>query len=336
VDSTQTPAMSATPTSPRTPTPSVALNAIQPSVTLSGIKHEFQGWNNCGPTTLKMYLSYYGRSDTQQEIAAFTKPDWDDKNVSPNELAAYASKIGMQALVRENGTIDRLKLLLSNGLPVMIESGFVTPSGKEGWMGHYKLLFGYDDTQFTFMDSYNGPNQKITFDAVDADWRAFNRVYLIVFPNDKLDVVHAIVGADLDDATMFTHAAARARADLEANPKDAFAAFNLGTSLNGLQQYTDAAAAFDQSRMLGLPWRMMWYQFGPYVAYLQTNRYDEVIALANATLRPLDDLEESHYYKGLALRALGRIDDARREFETALHYNKNYQDAQRELHASSN
>jgi tetratricopeptide (TPR) repeat protein len=234
----------------------------------------------------------------------------------------------MQALVRENGTIERLKLLLSNGLPVMIESGFVTPSGKEGWMGHYKLLFGYDDTQFIFMDSYNGPNQKIGFDAVDADWRAFNRLYMVVFPSDKADVVRAIEGDDLDDASMFTRAAARARAELETNPKDAFAAFNLGTSLNGLHQYADAAAAFDRSRVLGLPWRMMWYQFGPYIAYLQVNRNDEVIALANATLRPLDDLEESHYYKGQALRALGRVEDARREFETALHYNKNYQDAQ--------
>jgi tetratricopeptide (TPR) repeat protein len=75
----------------------------------------------------------------------------------------------------------------------------------------------------------------------------------------------------------------------------------------------------------------MWYQVSPYEAYLHVGRYDEVIALADALLSKTDDLEEAHYYKGLALRALGRQEEARRKFETALRYNKNYQDAQRAL-----
>ena len=339
VAGTLTPASSPTaePTAtaiPPTPTPSIALVPIQASVLISGVEQEFQGWNNCGPTTLKMLLHYYGQDVTQKEIAAFTKPDPDDKNVSPNELAAYVDKSGMGVLVRENGTLDRLKQLLSNGLPVMIESGYVTPSGKEGWMGHYKLLIGYDDKQFTFMDSYEGPNLNISFEEVDANWRDFNRLYLIVYPNDKEQVVRAIVGDEIDDAMMYTRAAARARAEIDANPQDAFAFYNLGTSLNGLMQYKEAAAAFDQARVLGLPWRMMWYQFGPYVAYLNTGRDDEVITLADATLHIVDDLEESHYYKGLALRAMGRGKDARQEFETALRYNKNDQQAQQALQES--
>ena len=47
----------------------------------------------------------------------------------------------------------------------------------------------------------------------------------------------------------------------------------------------EAAAAFDQARQIGLPWRMLWYQFGPFEAYYETGRYDEVIALADATLQ---------------------------------------------------
>ncbi|HEY3341649.1 MAG TPA: C39 family peptidase, partial [Anaerolineae bacterium] len=208
-----TPAPAATDVPP-TPAPGVNLITIQPSVLISGVVHEYQGWNNCGPTTLKMLLNYCGQNVTQKEIAAFTKPDPNDKNVSPNELAAYVDKTGMGALVRENGTLERLKLLLSNGLPVMIESGYVTPSGKEGWMGHYKLLIGYDDKQFTFMDSFEGPNRKITFEAVETDWRAFNWLYLIVYPIDLERVVRAIVGNEMDDTTMYTNSAARARAQI--------------------------------------------------------------------------------------------------------------------------
>jgi hypothetical protein len=335
---TNTPLLTATaaaPTPAATATPAVAVQPIQPATLLTGIVHERQGWNNCGPTTLKMYLQYYGRSDTQKEIAAFTKPNWDDKNVSPQQLTTYAANAGMGTLVRHNGTLDHLKLLLSNGLPVMIESGFVTPSGKEGWMGHYKLLIGYDEQQFTFMDSYNGPDQKITFAAVDVDWQAFNRLYLIVYPPDKEEVVRAIVGDDMDDATMYTRAVQRAQEEIKANPQNAFAQHNLGTSLNGLGQYTPAAEAFDKARMIGLPWRMLWYQFGPYVAYLQVGRYNEVIALADATLSQVNDLEESHYYKGLALRALSREAEAKAELQVALSFNPNYLDAQQALQAST-
>lgn len=126
---------------------------------------------------------------------------------------------------------------------------------------------------------------------------------------------------------------ARARAEIEANPQNAFAYFNLGTSLNGLGQYKQAAAAFDQARVLKLPWRMMWYQFGAYRAYYETKRYDEILALADATLRSAENLEESHYYRGLALQALGQDAEARAAFESALRFNKNFRLAQEALAA---
>ena len=307
--------------------------SLPPSVYLQGVKWEAQWWNNCGPATLGMYLSYYGRDDGQRLIAPFTKPDPEDKNVSPNELAAYASSVGMKVIVRENGTLDQLKALMANEMPVIIETAFDPPRAKQGWMGHYKLLVGYDDAQFTFMDSYNGPDQKISFADVDRDWRAFNRLYLIVYPDEKEQIVRDIVGEDWDERVMYKNAVRRARAEIQANPKDAFAYFNLGTSLNGLAQYDQAAAAFDQARVLKLPWRMLWYQFGPYRAYYETKRYAEIVALADATLRGTDNLEESHYYRGLALFALGRQAEARRAFETALRYNKNFRPAKEALEA---
>ncbi len=307
--------------------------ALPSEIYLRGVKWEAQWWNNCGPATLGMYLSHYGRADGQRLIAPFTKPDPEDKNVSPHELAAYVSSIGMNVIVRENGTLDQLKQIMANGMPVIIETAFDPPRAKQGWMGHYKLLVGYDETQFTFMDSYNGPDQKISFAEVDNDWRAFNRLYLIVYPQDKAQVVRGIIGADWDDRVMYENAMARARAEIEANPKDAFAYFNLGTSLNGLAQYKQAAAAFDQARVLKLPWRMMWYQFGAYRAYYETKRYDEILALADATLRGAENLEESHYYRGLALQSLGRDAEARAAFESALRFNKNFRPAQEALDA---
>jgi tetratricopeptide (TPR) repeat protein len=309
----------------RTPTLPPDVTPLQPSVALRAIKPDYQRWNNCGPTTLGMALQYFGKTDTQAEIATFTKPNSDDRNVRPDELAAYANRMGLRTIIRVNGTLERLKLLLSNGVPVIVETAFVKQP--QGWMGHYRLLIGYDAKQFNTMDSYDGPNVKISFDDLTSEWEAFNRLYLVIYDDEQAARVRAILADTLDDQTMYAQATAHTRADIAADPKDAFAQFNLGSSLVGMKRYADAAAAFDKARTLGLPWRMMWYQFDPYVAYLHAGRNDEVIALADSLLSKTDDLEESHYYKGLALRALGRATEARREFETALRYNKNYRDA---------
>ena len=327
---TPTPRPTSTRAPTRTPLPTSTADVlpIQPIVALRGIKQDYQRWNNCGPTTLGMYLSYFGKTNTQTEIAAFVKPNYDDRNVRPDELAAYTAKTGLHSIIRVNGDIDLLKLILSNKLPVMTETAFEKP--KQGWMGHYRLLTGYDATQFTTNDSYDGLT-KISFGDLDKEWRAFNRTYLVVYTDAQTSLVRSMIGDDWNDTVMYTNAVAQARTEIAANAQDPFAQFNLGSSLLGLKQSKDSAAAFDRARTLGLPWRMMWYQFGPYQAYLNTGRYSEVIALADSLLKSTDDLEESHYYKGLALRALGKTEQAREEFETALKWNQNYRDAQEAL-----
>lgn len=319
-----------------TPIPIIAdtsgLNAIRPAVQLTGVIQEAQRFNNCGPTTLRMYFSYFGyRQDSQVQIADVIKPYKDDRNVSPNELTAYAQSKGFKALTRVNGTLDRLKEILSNDLPVMIEEGYDPPRAHEGWMGHYILLTGYDDQGIIAQDSYNGPNQHVAWADVDSFWRDFNRTYIVMYKSDQEQKIRALLGQDMDDATMYARAAQRAQDEWNANPKDAFAAFNLGSSLVGLHEYDAAANAFDRARVLNLPWRMLWYQFGPYEAYYNVGRYDEIVALADATLKPTGDLEESYYYKGLALQKLGRTDQARQAFQLALKYNPNYLAAQQAL-----
>ncbi|TAH51801.1 MAG: hypothetical protein EYC68_09580 [Chloroflexota bacterium] len=307
-------------------------NAIRPFVELGGVTHEAQRFNNCGPTTLRMYLSYFGYTrDTQVQIANVLKPNKDDRNVSPDELIGYAQAKGFHAITRVNGDTERLKQFLSNDLPVMIEEGYDPPRAKQGWMGHYLLLTGYDSHGIIAQDSYNGPNQRVAWQEVDANWRNFNRTYLVLYTPAQEPLVRAIIGEDMDDATMYAKAAQRAQEEWNANPNDAFAAFNLGSSLVGLGEYEAAAIAFDQARLLKLPWRMLWYQFGPYEAYYRVGRYEEVIALADATLKPTSDLEESYYYKGLALEKLGRSDEARAALEMALRYNSNYLAARQAL-----
>jgi len=90
---------------------------VAPQVALPGFTHQWQTWNNCGPSTITMNLSYYDRPETQVEAAQFLKPNQADKNVSPDELAAYARSLGFEATTRVGGDLELLKQLLSNDLP---------------------------------------------------------------------------------------------------------------------------------------------------------------------------------------------------------------------------
>ena len=84
----------------------------------------------------------------------------------------------------------------------------------------------------------------------------------------------------------------------------------------------------EHARSLGLPWRMTWYQFGWFEAYYQAGRYDDVLALADSTIKVTTDIEEMYYYKGLALKVKGDIDNARANFQLALQHNPNFGPAQ--------
>ncbi|MBN1400086.1 MAG: tetratricopeptide repeat protein, partial [Anaerolineae bacterium] len=107
-------------------------------------------------------------------------------------------------------------------------------------------------------------------------------------------------------------------------PENGFAWFTLGTNLLHNGRPEEAAAAYDRARLIGLPYRMMWYQFGAFQAYYQVGRYDEVIALADATIRVTSDVEELHYWRALALEAKGDVAGARDALRMALDKKANY------------
>jgi len=143
--------------------------------------------------------------------------------------------------------------------------------------------------------------------------------------------VTSILGNQLDDPTMWHAALAKSQQEAAQNPNDAFAWFDLGSDYVGLGDMPNAVTAYDHARSLGLPWRMTWYQFGWFDAYEQTGHYDDVIALADATIKVTQNIEEMFYYKGLALKAKGDIDNARANFQIALQHNPNFSQAQAAL-----
>ena len=307
------------------------------SARIYGILHHQQTWNNCGPATITMAMSYYGWQEDQSAAGSALKPNREDKNVSPQEMVAYVEEASnLKAIARMGGTLDLLKRLVANEFPVVIETGAMFEA--YDWIGHYRALVAYDDAyqRFYFFDSFLGVGDgaqgvAISYDEVDRDWQAFNRTFIVVYEPQREGLLRSLLDShwDAQDAALLAFDGAQAEARLD--PSNAFAWFNMGTSLVALGRYQEAAAAFDQSRRLGPPWRMMWYQFGAFEAYYQLGRYDDVLSLVKVNLNNAEEIEETYYWQGLVLQAQGKPEQAASSFRRALAYNPNYDEARAAL-----
>jgi tetratricopeptide (TPR) repeat protein len=316
---------------PFTPTP------LPDTIFLKGVRHEKQYFNNCGPTTLAMALSFWGWEGDQHTIQPYLRPNKDDKNLSPSEMAVYLAPNGFDSVVRVNGDIDTLKRLLAAGYPVILEKGLVCHEGAdrcEGWVGHYSLAVGYTGKRILLTDAFLGEGLEMTYLDLLIDWRAFNYTYVVVFPAgaERRAEVLSLLGSAADVETNYREALARAEVEAENSKfsKAAFAWFNAGSSLVALGDYADAAVAYDQARHAGIPFDLIWYQFGPYQAYAEVGRYEDVEHLASFAISTahLSGVEEAYYWRGRAREALGRPAEAEKDYRSALEYNLNYQPAE--------
>ena len=361
---TTTPVPTATPTATITPASTEAVNAsssaegslvtvsqnisitipeLPVSARMFGFSHTKQSWNNCGPANLTMALSYYGWTRDQSYAAQLLKPDREDKNVSPNELVRFVNEnTDLRAIARLGGNIQMLKQFIAAQFPIIIETGYM-PEGYD-WIGHYQTVVAYDDLSDNFFlyDSYlgsgeNGEGLAESYADLNENWKHFNRTFIVIYEPNRENEVRAILGELADPAQAAQVAWEVAQEEARANPRDVFAWFNMGTSLTRLGRYEEATVAYDQARREGaLPWRMTWYQFGPFEAYFNAGRYDDVMALVNVNLtNGAQYVEETYYWQGRVLETQGDSQGARNAFSRALQHNYLYADARAALDAMS-
>ena len=309
---------------PQPPSPSPT--PLPAQVYLNPPDWERQDINGCGPATLSMYLRYYGWEGDQHAIDEVIKPDRADRNVNVEELAYFAWNYAgwLNLIYRVGGDIPTLKTLIANGIPVMIEEGDELEEqfwpGDDKWAGHFLLLTGYDDSQRVFyaQDSFRQPDRLVSYEKTDQRWKPFNRVYIIIFLPHQEALVKEVLGENWDLQTNRQNALNTAQAEIDQDPTDGLAWFNLGSNLTYFERYPEAAQAYDQARQLELPQRMLRYQFGPFHAYFQSQRYEDLLALAEHTLQVTPNSEEAFLWQGWALYSLGdsqgAIDAFRRSY----------------------
>lgn len=332
---TPLPTVTAAPTAGQTPVADVAFTREWPiNARNYGFTWHKQTWNNCGPANITMALSYYGWQEDQTYAARYLKPNREDKNVSPSELVSFVNEqTQVRALTRIGGDLDLLRTLIANEFPVIVERSQMF----EGydWIGHYQTVVAYNDSEQRFYsyDSFlgDGDGTGVTDDYEDLDhhWQAFNRAFIVVYDPVRENRLLSLLGERADPLQAAEHAFDVAQQEARANPQNGFAWFNMGSSLTELGRYQEAAVAFDEAFRLGIPWRMLWYQFGPFEAYYQVGRYEDVLNYVNNNLTNGGEyVEETYYWQGRVYEAMGRTSEAASAFRTALNRNNLFTRAQ--------
>ncbi|HVO41567.1 MAG TPA: C39 family peptidase, partial [Aggregatilineales bacterium] len=304
-----------------------------------GFTWEPQKWNNCGPANLTQALHYYGWGGTQDQAAAWLKPNYLAKNVSPWQMRTFVNdKTDLKAVTRVAGDLTLIKRIVYAKLAVILETGFVVAG--EGWMGHYLTVVGWDDSAGILygFDTYLGIGSdklgmREKYGDLDSRWQQFNRTYIIIYPKSREADVAAILGPDGDLTYNAQHALSAARTEAANRQDNQYAWFNIGSSYVLLGDYSKAALAYDKARSVGggLPWRFLWYQFGSYEAYYNTGNYAQVLADVTTNVNNTTEVVETYYWKAMVEAAQGKKADAVTDFKAVLTFNPNFQPAADQL-----
>jgi tetratricopeptide (TPR) repeat protein len=190
------------------------------------------------------------------------------------------------------------------------------------------------------------PDLPVSYADMQAYWRHFNYRYIVIYPPDRESGLFTILGPQVDETANYEYAAQLASDEIfQLSGRDQlFAWFNRGTNLQLLQDYAGAANAYDEAFAIDAqlaisdpehrPWRIMWYETGPYWAYYYTGRYYDVLNLANFTIENMSEpaVEESFYWRALAREALGDLDGAIEDYKKALKWHPDWEPALGQLY----
>lgn len=303
---------------------------------LTGITPIHQTFNNCGPATLSMILSYNSVNVSQKVIGDEIRPwqnpkgDNDDKSTNFKEFSDIAIRYKLVPLYRVNGDINILKTLIENDIPVVART-WLKPNDE---IGHYKIIKGYDENKKELIqdDSYFGPNIRLKYETFLEIWQPFNYEYFLVIKPEQKETALAIIGNTPDigfasdsneSQEMWQMSLERNLKELKNDPENIYLRHNLVVNYYYLKEYEKAISEYEKIKDK-LPFRMLWYQNEPIRAYQKAKKYNITINLIDQVLNNHNKAaSELYIIKGQIYQEQGKIDLAKKEYELALKYNKN-------------
>jgi predicted double-glycine peptidase len=306
------------------PAPTSTPLSLPSNYLISGGTHVFQTFNNCGPASLSMLLSHHGVTISQEELGMQLRPfqhptgDNDDKSVTTKEIAKKGEELGFQVYHRPAGTLDVLKSLIANDLPVLTRTWLNV--GED--IGHYRVIKGFDDERQVIIqdDSLQGKDLSIPYTEFMQMWSGFNYEYIVLSKSSHQEI-EMLLGTHTNPHAAWEDALTLSTLELEQNPGHIFARFNQSVAYYYLADYSSAINSFEVIEAK-LPPRMLWYQIEPLMAYYWEGRFDEVLPRIEEILTNNNRaFSELYHLRGLIYTQQGQAESAQAEFDRARYYN---------------
>ncbi len=145
---------------------------------LGGMSFARQSYNNCGPASVSHVLSYFGYRVPQEDLRKVLRPRGGYMRV--DVIAPYVRKFGLTARVTKGGTLDGVKKLVSQGVPVIVLQWYDRP----GHIPHFRVVRGYDDAAgiVWVSDSMVGGTSWLSYRDFDRLWNTQGRQMIGVYP----------------------------------------------------------------------------------------------------------------------------------------------------------
>lgn len=191
------------------------------------------------------------------------------------------------------------------------------------------MIKGYDESakQIIQDDSLQGTNLRYSYEDFNALWKRFNYEYLVLVPQDKVEIAEAIFQEDKDEKIAWQKAVQNSTNELLENPNDIYARFNLSVALYNIGEYQKSVEEFEKVENL-LPFRTLWYQIEPILAYYELGNYERVFEITDKILNAYNRaFSELYILRGNIYKNQGNLESARAEFEKAVFYNTNIKSA---------
>lgn len=305
-----------TPTLSPSPFPIPTAKPPTKLILLNNGYHIFQTFNNCGPASLSMALSFYGINVSQKILGDELRPYQiasginDDKSVTLSEIAEKSKDFGFVPILRPNGTPQVLINFIANNMPIIART-WTKPNED---IGHFRVIKGYDQEKMIFIqdDSLQGKNLEFSFDEFNILWEKFGYEYLVLVPPEKLEIAKQILGDDYDEGTAWQKAANTAQNQ-----------FNLSISLFHIGKMEESVKSFEQVEDM-LPFRTLWYQIEPIYAYYKLNNFEKVFRITDKIINNGNRAySEVYIIRANSYKKMGMADKAQEELGKAIFYNKN-------------
>lgn len=108
------------------------------------LKHHRQTPGLCGPASLKILLTHFGKEYSEKELAKLCNATI-DFGTDHQDLVKAVKEIGAYCFTKENATIEDLKFFIKNDLPVIV--GWWSEDGD-----HYSVMYDINEENIYLMD----------------------------------------------------------------------------------------------------------------------------------------------------------------------------------------